>query len=131
MRDHERKTLAKWPNEMPIPTEIGAHSYKHANGKPCCAVGHIMYALRSTCPPPAVVAQYPWRDAYLAAYRALYPHRPCLGTVEAANDRMAARDRKRLYLVSLALIGYTEGQPDSILEDTEAVKKVYPRYRNG
>lgn len=108
-----------WPEQIKIPSRIGIGAYKYSNGNPCCAMGHIeengVYDLQRTI----------YRSLYIKLAQKLHT----LGkltrhisininfeSVEKVNDILESKNRRELYLLTWAKMGYTEGMPSNVLK---------------
>lgn len=113
-----------WPKQVVIPRYIGKDTYVN-NDAPCCAVGHFLhqlrhktklrqnYALLTETSPELTVLEGVYKALYAALFGKTY--RSQLPTVERINDRINTKDRRTLYLLTWAKLGYTEGMPKRIL----------------
>ena len=113
-----------WPKQVVLPLRIGRNAYVD-NGSPCCAVGHFLhqlryktklkqnYALLNAATPELTVLEGVYKALYAALFGETY--RSQLPTVERINDRINTKDRRTLYLLTWAKLGYTEGMPKRIL----------------
>lgn len=111
--------MSNWPEEIPIPNSIGEKSY-FRNGRPCCAVGNL-YSLGvwSTYPHPASVPTLyigmKYEELYREICRILFPETK-FSYVTTINDDLPAKNRRLLYLLTRAKLGYTEGMPKNVLK---------------
>ena len=62
-----------------------------------------------------------FRNAYIKCADCIGPQ-TCWG-VEAINDSMLPRHRLQCYLAAMAILGYTEGMPEKVLELAKEAKK--------
>jgi hypothetical protein len=134
-----------WPEVINVPSYIGKH--KLSNGdQPCCAVGHSrceFWLLNGKTLTESSVYTIPtkfresynlWYNLYIKLYSALCQ---CVqevadadvivsNHVESINDNLSTAWRRRLYLLTWAKLGYTEGMPKEVLEllELNTVRKV-------
>ncbi len=116
---------AKWPIQIEIPSTIGRYQYRNydAENTPCCAVGWCIYELQK-------INKYTrdyyhkedkWRDSYVSMAKAMGYKPGC--TVEGVNDYTDdGNERKTLYLLSWANLGYTYGMPRAVTKILKAIK---------
>jgi len=125
-----------WPEVINVPSSIGKFNLNDGD-QPCCAVGHLRYefwllngktlteASVYAIPPNCRESYSLWYSLYVKLYAAL---RQCVQevadadvvlryySVEGINDNLSAAWRRKLYLLTWAKLGYTEGMPKSVLE---------------
>lgn len=111
--------MSKWPKEITIPTSIGEKSY-FRNGEPCCAVGNL-YSLGvwSDADYPCSVSDNEIGIEFEVLYgklcRILFPEIK-YSFIVCINDALSAKNRRLLYLLTWAKLGYTEGMPKNVLK---------------
>lgn len=108
------KRAIKMVIEVPVPDEIGVGRY-YNDSEPCCAYGHAERHLRE--------GKSLYRAVYAAAFKYMafyhdWKHENIhqWSGIEVINDNLPANKRKFLYLFTLALMGYTDGQPRTVLK---------------
>lgn len=111
--------MTNWPKEIPIPQEIGKGSY-FRNGEPCCAVGHL-HSLNLwsnngyACSMPNKKIGAKFEVLYGKLCRILFPEIKYSFIVNI-NDNLSDENRRLLYLLTWAKLGYTEGMPQNVLK---------------
>ena len=122
-----------WPEQVSVDVEIGTDAYTSTEG-PCCAVGHAGYEFKIDRDFACSSKLYEWRMVYKELYRAIYnPDAGNHEVVETINDDKLSSDKERkdLYLLTWAKLGYVNGMPKHILKMLKSarVKKVQIKWR--
>jgi len=134
-----------WPEVINVPSRIGKFSLSDGD-QPCCAVGHLrceLWLLNGKTLTKSSVYTIPakcresyklWYSLYIKLYSALRQCVQevadsavlCYSSVEGINDNLSAAWRRKLYLLTWAKLGYTEGMPKAVLELLEltSIQKV-------
>lgn len=115
-----------WPVEIPIPSRIGHTTFYYDNGKPCCAIGHLsdLGVWGQANSYPSLPAGKIYDILYMKVAVALGWDK---GThLLSVNDRLYSKERRLLYLVTWAALGYTKGMPEEVLTLLKRVKKLVP-----
>lgn len=114
-----------WPKEVTITNEVGKDRYRHDNGKPCCAVGWANYEFGGSYTLFRI-----FEKAYhvVAATMGLHDLKILneLWNVPNINDHFDTQQRTLAYNATMAVLGYTQGQPKDVLEIARKAKKSYP-----
>lgn len=111
--------MTNWPKEIPIPHRIGRMSY-FRKGKPCCAIGHLhSLGVWSDAYYPCSVSDNEIGVEFEVLYgklcRILFPEIKN-SFVICINDSLSDKNRRLLYLLTWAKLGYTEGMPQNVLK---------------
>lgn len=106
-----------WPVSIDIPVRIGIGRYRYDNGKPCCAVGHARSQIGSDNDSDNIMKT--WADSY-RSIAASFGFNSC--TVVSINDQTPSyMDRRILYLLAWANLGYVCGMPENVLRILDAI----------
>lgn len=121
-----RRKKVDWPVEIPIPSRIGHTTFYYDNGKPCCAIGHLcdLGVWGIVCSSPSLPAGKTFDILYMRIAVALGWNKGL--HLLSVNDRLYSKERRLLYLVTWAALGYTNGMPKDVLKLLEEVEKLVP-----
>ena len=111
--------MTNWPKEIPIPHKIGKGSYLR-NGEPCCAVGHlhslgVWSGTEALYGYPKTKISQKYQEIYRQLSRILFQGVVSYG-IPYINDNLSGKNRRLLYLLTWAKLGYTEGMPKNVLK---------------
>lgn len=113
--------MSEWPIQIEVPNKIGTGSYYYDNHKPCCAVGWCRYELSkvNNYLPYKLIDE--WRQSYIFISKKLSHSFSTMFGVETTNDKCGPEERKLLYLLTWAKLGYTRGMPKTVTKILKAI----------